>query len=83
MRHFNTFVRALSQPFLWVTSLFSGAPCSSCFLGHYFVATSSIAPDVPHTFALLVPPVPPGAFQGVFWMNIEQDPSIISSVVWC
>jgi hypothetical protein len=54
--------------------VFSGVPCPSCFLGHYLDA-ANIAPDVLHSFALLLPSIPAASFQGVFWINVEEDPS--------
>jgi hypothetical protein len=45
---------------------------SRTFLGYYFIATE-MAVDKPHHLKLSLPKLPPGAFTGIFWENIETE----------
>jgi hypothetical protein len=48
-----------------------GLAHSRCFLGFYVDATALAATAAEHTIAVQLPTLAPGAFQGLFWNNVE------------
>lgn len=45
---------------------------SRTFLGYYFEA-SQMEAEKPHKLVLTLPKLPPGAFTGIFWENVETE----------